>query len=64
MVRIPIHKTHISRRVKFVRNGEKCKMHKIEWCEVVLQLVDIATKNVDDKDLNSRTKYIMVRLDN
>ena len=24
---------HIARRMHFVRNGEKCKMHKIEWCE-------------------------------
>ena len=23
------HKRHISRRVNFVRNGKKCKMHKI-----------------------------------
>ena len=25
--------SHISRRVHFVRNGEKCKFHKIDWCE-------------------------------
>ena len=24
------HTRHISRRMNFVRNGEKCKMHKIE----------------------------------
>ena len=29
---------HISRRMNFVRNGEKCKMQKIDWCEVGLQL--------------------------
>ena len=23
---------HIARRMHFVRNGEKCKMHKIDWC--------------------------------
>ena len=27
------HTRHIARRVHFVRNGEKCKMHKIDWCE-------------------------------
>ena len=58
------NKSHISRRVNFVWNGEKCKTHKIEWCEIGLQLVDIATKNVDENDLNSRTKYITVRLEN
>ena len=39
-------------------------MHNIDWCEGGLQLVDIATKNVDDPDLTPRMKYIMVRLDN
>ena len=28
------HTRHIARRMHFVRNGEKCKMHKIDWCEV------------------------------
>ena len=27
------HTMNISRRVNFVRNGEKCEMHKIDWCE-------------------------------
>ena len=27
------HIRHIARRMHFVRNGEKCKIHKIEWCE-------------------------------
>ena len=40
------HTKHISRRVYFVRNGEKCKMHKIDWCEGGLQLEDIATNNI------------------
>ena len=31
------HTKHISRRVNFVRNGEKCKMHKIEWSKGGLQ---------------------------
>ena len=33
------HTIHIARRMHFVRNGEKCKMHKIEWCEGGLQMV-------------------------
>ena len=55
---------HISRRMNFVRNGENCKMHKIDWCEGGLQLSDIATKNVGEPDLTPRMKYIMVRIDN
>ena len=27
------HTRHIARRIHFVGNGEKCKMHKIYWCE-------------------------------
>ena len=38
-------------------------MHKIDWCEGCIQLVDILTKNVGDNDLNTRMKYIMVRID-
>ena len=57
------HKRHIARRVNFVRNGEKRKIHKIDWCEGGLQLTDIATKNVDEHYLTPRMKYIMVRLD-
>ena len=26
------HTRHIARIMHFVRNGEKCKMHKIDWC--------------------------------
>ena len=58
------HTRHIARRMRFLRNGEKCKMHKIDWCEGGLQLVDIGTKNVSEPDLTPRMKYIMVRLDN
>ena len=58
------HTRHIYRRVHFVRNGEKCKIHKIECCEGGLKLADIATKNVCEDDLNTRMKYILVRLDN
>ena len=46
------HTRHIARRVNFVRNGENCKMHKIDWCEGGLQLAEIATKNVGMNDLN------------
>ena len=58
------HTRQIYRRLNFVRNGENCKIHKIDWCEGGLQLADIATKNVSENDLNTRMKYIMVRLDN
>ena len=58
------HTRHIARRMHFVRNGEKCKMHKIEWCEGGLQLADIGTKNVSGPDITPRMKYIMVSLEN
>ena len=55
---------HIARIINFVRNGEKCKMHKIDWCEGGMQLACIGTKNVSEPDLTPRMNYIMVRLDN
>ena len=58
------HTRHIARRMHLVRNGDKCKMHKIEWCEGGLQLTDIGTNNVSETDLTPRMKYIMVRLEN
>ena len=58
------HTRHISRRVYFLRNGKKCKMHKIDWCEGGMQLSDIAAKNIVDNDLNTRMKYIMVWIEN
>ena len=58
------HTRHIARRMHFVRNGEKCNMHKIDWCEGGMQLADIGTKNVSEPDLTPRMKYIMVRLGN
>ena len=58
------HTRHIVWRMDFVRNGEKCKMHNIDWCEGGLQLEDIGTKNVNEPDLTPRMKYIMVRLEN
>ena len=58
------HTRHIARRMNFVRNGENCKMHKIDWCEGGLKLADIGTKNVSEPDLTPRMKYIMVRLEN
>ena len=51
------HTRHIARRMHFVRNGENCKMHKIEWCEGGLQLAYIGTKNVSEPDLTPRMKY-------
>ena len=58
------HTRHIASRMNFISNGEKCKMHKIDWCEGGLKLADIATKNVGDPDLIPRMKYVMVRIDN
>ena len=58
------HTRHIARIVNFVRNGEKCKMNKIDWCVVGLKLSDIATKNVGEHNLTPIMKYIMVILDN
>ena len=58
------HTRHISRKMNLVRNGETCKMHKIDWCEVGLQLAEIGTKNVSEPDLTPRMKYIMVILEN
>ena len=58
------HTRHIARRMNFLRNGEKFKMHKIDWCEGGLKLADIGTKNFGDTDLTPRMKYIMVRLEN
>ena len=58
------HTRQIERRMRFVRNGEKCKMHKIDWCEGGLRLADIGAKNVSEPDLTPRMKYITVRLEN
>ena len=58
------HTSHIDRRVYFVRNGENCKIHNIDWCEGGLQLVDISTNNFGENDLNPRMKYITVRISN
>ena len=44
IVKDTIHKKHISRRVNFAINGENCKMHKIDWYEVFLELADIPTE--------------------
>ena len=57
------HTSYIARRVYFVINGEKWKMHRIEWCEGGLQLSDIAAKNIGKNDLNQRMKYIVVSLE-
>ena len=58
------HTRHIARRMHFLRNGENCKMHKIDWCEGGLKLEDIANKNVGENDLTPIMKYIIVILEN
>ena len=58
------HTRHIARKIHFLRKEEKCKMHKINWCEGGMQLAEIGTKNLREPDLTQRMKYIMVRLEN
>ena len=50
------HTSHISMRVHFIRNGEKFKMHKIDWCEGGLQLSDIAINNFGEHNLTPKMK--------
>ena len=57
------HTRYIYIRVHFVRNRQKWKMHKIDWFEGGMKLEYIETKNFGDNDLNTRMKYIMVRID-
>ena len=64
LVSLPFLAMHMEKRMHFVRNGEKCNMHKIDWCEGGLQLADIGTNNVSEPDLTQIMKYIIVRLDN
>ena len=40
------HTRHIARRIHLISDEEECKMHKIDWCEVGLQLSGNCTKNV------------------
>ena len=50
---------HIARRMHLVRNREKYKMHKIDWCEGGLQLADIGTKNVSSEYYNHCISTLM-----
>ena len=58
------HTRRIASIIQLVRNGEKCKMHKIDWFEGGLQFADIGTKNLSEPDLTPRMKYIMLMLEN
>ena len=58
------HTRHIAMRMYVVMNGENCNIHKIDWCEVGLQLADIATKNVSEPYLTPSMEYIKLILDN
>ena len=58
------HTRHIARRMHFVRNREKCKMQKIDWCEGGMQLADIGNKNLSEPDITTRMRYIVARLEN
>ena len=56
MVRIPNKQKHISRIIYFLNNGEKYKMHKIDWCEGGLQLSHIANQNVGENYLSLKNE--------
>ena len=56
------HTRHISRRINFVRNGEERNFHKTVWCEVVLKMEDIGTKNVRENGFNRILVYAMGRI--
>ena len=58
------HTRHIARRMHFVRNGEKCKMYKIDWFGGGLQLAYISTNNSAEHNLTPSMKYIMVIIEN
>ena len=58
------HTMHIARRVNFVRNGEKSKLCKLDWCKGGLQLADIANNNVGENNVNPIMKYTKERVDN
>ena len=57
------HTRHIARIMYSVRNGENCKMRRIDWCEGGLKSEDISTKKVGEHDLTPIMKYIMVIID-
>ena len=50
--------------MNLVRNGEKLKIHNVDWYEGGLLLAYIGTKNVIEPYITPRMKYIMVRLEN
>ena len=52
------HIRHFARRMHLVRNGEKCKMQKIDWCEGGPKLEEIETKNAGENELNIRMKIL------
>ena len=40
------HTIQIARRMHFVSNGEKCKVHKIDWCEQGCRVQQFLKPNV------------------
>ena len=56
------HTRQIARIIHLVRNGNKFKMHKTDWCEGGMQSAEIFTKNVSEPDITARMNYIMVTL--
>ena len=58
------HTRHITTRKHFIRNGENCKMHKVDLWGGGLEWAEIASKSVGDPDLTLIIIYIRVILDN
>ena len=58
------HTRQISRRKRFVINGEECDFHNIMWCEGGMKLLDIENNNVREDGLYPILEYSMVILDN
>ena len=58
------HTRHIYRRMNLVINGEELKFNKTVWCQGVMQLAELTTKNSMEYELNPRLGFDMVRLEN
>jgi len=56
------HTRHIARRFHYVREGEQQGRFKIQYIDNSLQFSDIGTKNTTIDDLESRMKFLMVKV--
>ena len=55
---------HIFRRIHFLINGEEWNFHKTVWCEGIMPLEEVGTKNVRDDKLNPILWYSMTGFEN